>query len=151
MLLWYAAGLFVAVAIAWLAAGLQLTGNAPIGLLSLTVGIALGIVQMAVAAKVRFTRRRLIVGTIILAFVTVLAQHAWLYYHFRRQWHDARARSPEVALFRPESPPSPGEYFARELTPGRAALWCLDAALITAASTGTVLILARRHKLIPDP
>ncbi len=150
MLFWYAAGLVAAIAIAWLAALLHLSGNAPVGLLSLGVGIALGAALSALAASGHRLqggrlagRRRLVAGTLILALLTVLAQHAWLYHDFRRQWHEARAESPEVALFRPETPWSPREYFARELTPQRAALWFVDAALITAAAVGTALFLRR--------
>jgi len=83
---------------------------------------------------------------VLLAIVTVLAQHAWLYHSFRQQWHEARAKSPEVALFRAEAPWSPREYFARELTPYRAALWCLDAALITVtAAVATSFLNGKRR------
>jgi len=51
-----------------------------------------------------------------------------------------------VAMFRPEAPWSPQEYFMRELTPQRAALWGLDAALIASAAVGTVLILDRKQQ-----
>jgi hypothetical protein len=153
MLLWYAAGLIAAVAIAWLAAVLHLSGHAPIGILSLGTGIVLGMVLSAIAAARHrpqggraVGRRRLVVGTAILALVTVVAEHAWLYRDFRRQWHEARATSAEVAMFRPEEPWSVGEYFRRELTPRRAALWCLDAALITAAAVGTVLAFDRQQQ-----
>ncbi len=148
MLLWYAAGSIAAVAAAWLAAVLHVSGRAPIGLVSVAVGAALGGLLSAIAASQRLAgRRHLVVGTVMLALVAVLAQHAWLYRDFRRQWQEARARSAEVALFRPETPWSPGEYFRRELTPQRAALWCLDAALVAAAATGTVYSLQRnRHR-----
>jgi hypothetical protein len=77
------------------------------------------------------------------ALVTTLAEHAWLYLDFRRQWQEVRAKSPEVALFRPEAPWSPAEYFARELSAGRAPLWALDAVLVIAAAV-TVVVVARR-------
>jgi hypothetical protein len=146
MLIWYAAGLIAAVTIAWLAATLQLSGHAPVGLLPAGVGVALGAVLSAIAASQRLAgRRRLVVGTVILALMTVLAEHAWLYRDFRRQWREARATSAEAALFRPEAPWTPREYFAHELTPQRAALWCTDAALITVAAVGTVLVLSRKR------
>jgi hypothetical protein len=147
MLLWYAAGLFVAIAVGWLAAIVHASGNAPIGIVSLAAGVVLGATLRALAATQRIdSRRMLVVGATLLAFVTVLAQHAWLYHDFRRQWHKVRAESAEVAMFRPEAPWSPREYFTRELTPQRAALWCTDAALITTTTAGTVFILRRKRQ-----
>jgi hypothetical protein len=140
MVIWYAVGAMAAIAIAWLAAVLHIAGRAPIGIISVAVGISLGALLSALAARQRLAcRRRLIVGTILLAILAVVAEHAWLYRDFRRQWHEARAKSPEAALFRPESPWSPREYFTNELTTRRAALWCLDGALIIAATVGTAL------------
>ena len=147
MLFWYAAGFVAAIAIAWLSALLNVSGHAPVGIVSLGVGIALGIILSAIAATQRVAGHRyLIHGTIVFASMTVLAEHAWLYLDFRREWHAARAASAEVALFRPETPWSPAEYFARELTPGRAALWGLDAVLITAAAVAVVVVWRRPFK-----
>jgi hypothetical protein len=163
MVIWYAVGAMAAIAIAWLAAVLHIAGRAPIGIISLAVGISLGALLSALAASQWLAcRRRLIAGTILLAIVAIVAEHAWLYRDFRRQWHEARAKSPEAALFRPESPWSPREYFTNELTPRRAALWCLDGALIIAATVGTALILNQsrqpfgvaadaKNSLTPDP
>jgi hypothetical protein len=147
MLLWCAASLIAAIAFGWLAAIVHVSGHAPVGLLSLAVGVAVGAILHAIAATQRVAgRTRLVVGATLLALITVLAQHAWLYHNFRQQWHKARADSAEVALFRPEAPWSPKEYFTRELTPQRAALWSLDAALITAAAVGTVLIFQPKRQ-----
>jgi hypothetical protein len=88
-------------------------------------------------------RTRLVLGTVALALVTVLAEHAWLYRDFRRQWHEARSRSAEVALFRPEAPWSPAEYFAREASAGRIALWVVDATLIIVVAIGCGLVAQR--------
>ena len=148
----YVAGAVAAIAIGWLAAKLHVAGFAPIGLLSLGIGIALGAALCSMAASQRLaSRRQCVVGALVMAIVTVLAEHAWLYQDFRRQWHEARAESAAVALFRPETPWSPAEYFARELTPGRAALWVLDAVLITAAAVGVVIVWSRRQHLTPTP
>ncbi|MEX0612911.1 MAG: hypothetical protein WD738_21145 [Pirellulales bacterium] len=145
-LLWYVAGLVVSFAIAWVAALLQLSGYAPVGIVSLGVGLALGAALHVLAATLRVAgHRRHVVGTVVLALVTVLAQHAWLYGDFRRQWHEARARSPEVALFRPESPWSPREYFSHEVSPQRVVLWCVDAALIVTAAVGAIAMLERKR------
>jgi len=147
MLIWYITSAGAALAIAWLAAMLHVSGHAPLGLVSLGVGAALGATISVIAASQRLAgQRRLILSTLLFALLTVLAQHAWLYLDFRRQWHEARAASPEVALFRPESPWSPAEYLARELTPGRAGLWALDAALIVAAAVAVVVMWQRRSK-----
>jgi hypothetical protein len=144
MFLWYVAGVIASILIAWLAATIHVSGNAPVGIISLGIGIALGTTLAGIAASQRLAGRlRLLVGTIILSLILVLAEHAWLYRDFRRQWHEARISSPAAALFRPEVPWSPAEYFARELTPQRAALWSLDVALITVAAIATMSLLAR--------
>jgi hypothetical protein len=151
MLTWYLTSAGAALAIAWLAATMHLSGHAPLGLISLGVGAVLGAALCAVNATVRRLqvgrvdgRQPYILSTIIFAIVTVLAQHAWLYIGFRRQWHEARAKSAEIALFRPESPWPPAEYLARELSTQRAALWALDAALIVAGALAVVIWWRRR-------
>jgi hypothetical protein len=142
--LWYAGSFIAAVSLGWLAASVHATGFAPIGLLSLAFGVLFGIMVTALAglAGIR-CRTRLIIGTVVLALITVFAEHAWLYREFRRQWHEARASSAELAMFRPETPSSPSEYFARELAAGRGPLWVLDALLIMLAATTTMLIARR--------
>jgi ABC-type uncharacterized transport system permease subunit len=144
MLIWYGAGAVAAIAIAWLAALVHASGHAPLGLISLAVGIALGAVLKQIAATQQVTgRRRLIIGTLLLAIVAVLAEHTWLYLDFRRQWQEAREKSPQVAIFRPESPWSPREFFLNEATPQRTAVWCIDALIIIASAVGTVLALSK--------
>jgi hypothetical protein len=144
LLTWFAAGALAAVASGFVAARLNLWGLAPIGLLPIAVGCLLGAILgwLAAFAGVK-CRVRLILGTIVLAAVTALAEHAWLYLDFRRQWHEARANSAEVALFRPETPWSPMEYFTREASSGRWALWFTDAAMITSAAVLTSLTVLR--------
>jgi hypothetical protein len=147
MVTWYLTSAGAAFAIAWLAAILHLSGHAPIGLVSLGVGAALGAALSGIAAALRVAGRTPgVLSVAVLALVTILAQHAWLYIDFRRQWHEARANSAQIAMFRPESPWSPAEYLARELTPGRASLWALDAVLIMAAALGVVIWWQRRCK-----
>jgi hypothetical protein len=156
MLIWYIASAGAALAIAWLAAMLHLSGYAPVGLISLGVGAALGAALSAIAAMLRIAGRAPgILTTILYALVTVLAQHAWLYIDFRRQWHEARANSAQLAMFRPESPWSPTEYLTRELTMQQAspgyiiALWAIDAALIVAAAVAIVAWLHHRFQANP--
>jgi hypothetical protein len=138
------AGTLAATIVGFIASRLHLSGLAPVGLLSIAVGCALG-ATLGWLGKFNAVhcRTRLILGTLMLSLMTVLAQHAWLYLDFRRQWHAARANSAEVALFRPETPWSPAEYFTREASAGRVALWVMDAALIVAAAMVTAVVLRR--------
>jgi ABC-type uncharacterized transport system permease subunit len=150
MLIWYGAGAVAAIAIAWLAALVHASGHAPIGLISLAVGIALGAVLKKIAASQRVTsRRQLIIGTLLLAIVAVLAEHTWLYLDFRRQWQEARDKSPQVAIFRSKSPWSPKEFFLNEATPQRTAVWCIDALVVIASAVGTVVALSKTPS--PEP
>jgi hypothetical protein len=144
---WYVGGVVSAAAISWVVTLFHRAGFAPFGLISVGAGLALGAVLCALGTTLRVIKRsQLFIGTLLFAVVTAFAQHAWLYLDFRRQWHEARAASPEVAMFRPESPWSPAEYLARELTPGRAGLWALDGALIVAAAVAVVIMWQRRSK-----
>jgi hypothetical protein len=139
------AGAVAAVVIGYFAARLNLWGIAPVGLLSTAVGCLLGFTLAGLAAVNDITcRTRLILGTFVLALVTVLAEHAWLYRDFRRQWHEARANSAEVALFRPEEPWPPAEYFAREASDGRWAFWILDAGFLILAASATMIVISRQ-------
>ena len=147
VLWWYAGGAVAAVAISYFVARFNLWGIAPVGLLSIAVGCGLGGTLGGLAAFTGvWCRARLILGTIVLAMVTVLAEHAWLYRDFRRQWHEARSNSAEVALFRPETPWSPVEYFTREASNGRVLLWALDAAIVIAAAVTTIVVV--HHQIV---
>jgi hypothetical protein len=144
MLIWYGAGAVAAIVIAWLASLIHVSGHAPVGLVSVAVGISLGAALTGIAASLRLAGfRRLLVGAAILAILTVVAEHTWLYLDFRRQWQAERAKSAAVAMFRPESPPLPAEYFSQEGTPRQLTFWCLDAAIITLGSVGTLFVLRR--------
>jgi hypothetical protein len=146
-LAWYLVGALVAIMVGWFAARLHLVGLSPIGLLPLGLGLALGGILGGLAAMTRVTsRRHLLIGAALLSILAVLAEHAWLYHEFRRQWHESRAQSPQMAMFRPETPLSPAEYVANEASFGRVVLWCVDAALVTAATVGTVAIARRSLK-----
>lgn len=130
--------------IGWLASIVHASGHAPLGLTSLVFGSILGATMSGIAASLEITEtRRLVIGTILVAMLTVLAEHAWLYLDFLRQWQQAIAAKPQAALFR-QAPPSAAEYFSHELTPASAALWCLDALLIVANATGAVFVLQRK-------
>ena len=139
----------MAITIGWLASIVHASGQAPLGLTSLVFGAILGFTLGGIAASLEITEtRRLVIGTILVAMLTVLAEHAWLYLDFLRQWDQAIAAKPQAALFR-QAPPSVAEYFSHELTPKSAALWCFDALLIVANATGAVFVLQRKW-LISD-
>src|SRR3712207_8939690 len=58
---------------------------------------ALGAALSALAAMLRIAGpKRLIAETLILAFLTALAQHAWLYVHFRQQWQRSEEHTSEL-------------------------------------------------------
>lgn len=145
---WYLSGTALAAAVGGLAAVCHLAGWAPVGILPLAVGVALGWGVTILADRFEVgCPKRLVAGATIFALVAIFSEHAWIYHDFRRQWHEARV-DPQVALFRPEEPWSPAEYLRHEATGGRIALWGLDAALIGAGTLG--LVLARR-KLSGNP
>lgn len=147
MRIWYGASVVAAILVAWTAAMIHASGHAPLGLVSLGVGTGLGAALSGIAAMLGIAgSRRLIFSALLLAILTVLAEHAWLYLDFRRQWQEARAESAVVAMFRPEAPLSPAEYFAHEWTGRQAALWCFDAAIIAASCVGTVFVLRRGRR-----
>jgi hypothetical protein len=149
---WFLIGISASLALGWIAAKLNVAGFAPVGLLPLALGIVLGIVvfRLGIASGVA-CRKRLILAAIAVAILTVLAEHAWLYHDFCRQWREARAREPQIALHRPDSPWSPAEYATREATPGRIAFWCADAALVIAGAVGTVVQLQQKTERSASP
>jgi hypothetical protein len=142
---WSCLGALCSLAVGWLAARIHASGHAPIGLTSLGVGVLLGFVLVRLATMLRITRLRpLIAGTLLLAALTVLAEHAWLYHDFRGQWREARSQSATVAMFRPEEPLSAQEYLSHEFN---GPLWSFDAALVVAGAVGTVVVGQRMKKL----
>ena len=144
MLIWYGAGAVAAIAIAWLAALVHASGHAPIGLISLVVGVALGAVLGKIAATQRVAgRKRLIIGTILLAIRRRLGRAHLALPRFPPTMARGAEKSPQVAIFRPESPWSPREFFLNEATPQRTAVWCIDALVIIASAVGTVVVLSR--------
>ena len=93
-----------------------LSGWAPVGLLSLAVGDWARILRVQVGGELRCLAAGSdsLSASLLFALVTVFVEHAWLYRDFRRQWHEARASNPQVAMFRPEQPWSPAEYLRHE-------------------------------------
>jgi len=153
---WYVFGILLAAAVGYLAAVCHLAGLAPVGLVSLAVGVGLGLGAAQLASMFHIAcRKRLLSGALLFALIAIFAEHAWLYQDFRRQWREARDVNPRVAMFRPESPWSPAEYLHHEATGPRITLWCIDAMLIAAGSIGVVMLRRTtsdcdvdRHKLV---
>lgn len=146
---WCAGGVACAIVVGWLAARIHASGHAPIGLTSLGVGAFLGFAVSQLAVMLRIAGRRLLLSSAaFFAIVLVIAQHAWLYHDFRRQWQAAREKSATVALLRPESPPSPLIYFAHEWNP---ALWVADAMLILTGGVGVVVVMDSGGRFGPAP
>jgi hypothetical protein len=141
-------GVLAAVVAGWIAARLNVAGIAPVGLLPLVIGVAVGssVFWLSMTCGIS-SRARLLVAAGLFGFLTVLAEHAWLYRDFCRQWREARASQPQVAMFRPEVPWSPAEYFEQEATPRRLALWCIDAVVLVSSTVVTVLVWRRRSDL----
>jgi hypothetical protein len=141
LLLWLASGVIAACVVGWIAAQIHMSGHAPVGLVSAGAGMLLGFLLFWLAVLVSVhCRGRLVIGTLLLAVLTIVAEHAWLYRDFRRQWVEAREKSTTVAMFRSETPPGPDVYFAHEWNP---ALWITDGAIIAVAALGTVMLMRR--------
>lgn len=145
----YLLGFVAAIAIAWLSAVIHASGRAPLGLTSIAVGAVLGIVIANIAASQRLAGApRTVLAALLLSIVTILAQHAWLYREYRRQWHDARTSSPHAMLFRSEEfqadkPLSPREYVKHEATSQSIGLWFFDGALICCSATATAYYMSK--------
>jgi hypothetical protein len=139
--LWLLTGSLAAIAVGWVAAQIHASGHAPVGLVSVGVGAVLGIALRYLANNFGIRCKvRLAIGAAVIAAICVIAEHAWLYRDFRGQWQSARETNAAVAMFRAETPPTAGEYFAREWN---AVLWITDAALIVVTTT-CVVVLGRR-------
>lgn len=144
LLTWLLAGTLAAIAVGWIAAQIHLSGRAPLGLTSLAVGAALGAALVYLAATLRVAGRpSLLFGTVFLAVVLIVAEHAWLYQDFRGQWRADRQKSAAVAMFRDENPPGPKLYFSREFN---GPLWVFDAVLLVGAAVGVVFFRGIRHE-----
>src|SRR5262249_54916464 len=128
MLIWYGAGAVTAIFVAWVASLIHSSGNAPLGLVSIGVGATLGVFLANLAATLKLTGKNPpFIGAVLPSILCILAEHPWLSLDFRRQWHADQAKTPQVAIFRPDTPWSPAQYFAHELTPRQGALWAVDA------------------------
>jgi hypothetical protein len=145
----YLGGIVAAAVIGWLAAQLQSRGFAPLVLMPLATGLVLGLTLRKLAGALAIGRRQALWGALLFAIVSVLTEHTWLYQDFRRQWQAEREANPQVAMFRPAEPLSMAEYFRREASSMRVALWCLDAALVV-ASTVMVVTFHREKVVVAD-
>ena len=84
------------IAIAWLAAQIHASGHAPLGLTSFGVGAFLG---AAIGSNCRDAKRSAAHRTLVvwrsrsLHFIAIVAEHAWLYRDYRRQWQEERTQA----------------------------------------------------------
>ena len=145
VLLWIALSAFAAIIVGWLSALIHASGHAPIGLTSFFVGAVLGIVIGVIAASQGIRAAKvLIFGAVALALITIVAEHAWLYRDYCRQWDQARTRSVAAATFPDATPPTMTEWFKHEWSP---LLWLTDAALITITAAATA-VSASRYRIV---
>jgi hypothetical protein len=146
-LVFWTGGIAAAVLLGRVSAMLSVAGKAPAGLLSMGIGLALGMLLIALAELLHVkARRELLVAAVVLAAVTVVAEHAWLYRAYRQQWWRNRVEQPAVALFRPEATPlSLPAYFQREIeySPRQWLFWSVDAVLIVAGAWVVVRLKQR--------
>jgi ABC-type uncharacterized transport system permease subunit len=145
VLVWCELSALSAIAISWLSAQIHASGHAPVGLTSFFVGALLGIVVGAIAASLKIRSvRTLIIGAIAFALITIVAEHAWLYRDYCRQWEEARTRSVAAATFPNATPPTMAEWFNHEWN---LLHWLTDAALITITAAATS-VSASRYRIV---
>jgi hypothetical protein len=149
VLLWIVLGAVAAIVVGWLSAVIHASGHAPVGLTSFFVGALLGVVVGAIAGSFKLRRARtLAVGTIAFALITIIAEHAWLYRDYCRQWEEARTRSVAAATFPNATPPTITDWFKHEWSP---LLWLTDAALIAVTAAATALSASRYRIVSSSP
>ena len=128
------------VAIAFGSAALQRAEWAPLLLSSLLIGAALGTAAIGAAWAFHVENGRLLVaGTVTAAILLVAAQHFALYRLYVNGWEQAQQEQPELALFREPPPKSLRIYLREEAADGRAWLWILDGAIVTATAAGIAI------------
>jgi hypothetical protein len=136
----------MAVAAGWIVARLNVAGIAPVGILPLVVGATVGSAAFWLFAQGGvLSRAGLATAAVVVAILTVMAEHAWLYQDFCRQWREARSSQARMAMFRPEEPWSVREYVRREASPGRVAFWCVDGTILVLGAVGAALVWRRRE------
>jgi hypothetical protein len=148
---WVGGGVIAAMGVSVVATIVHVSGHAPLGLVSLVVGVGLGSILVALAKRLHVTANKFEIWlAIAVACLAVVLQHGGIYSDFRRQWRDSLQR-PQVAIFRSQTPPSPIEYFSREATPGHIALWIFDAAIIIVSAATIFWRFCRpQHSAIHD-
>lgn len=135
-LLWLGALVIGSSLIAVASAYLHRAGLSPIVLFSLLIGAACGAV--AVASALLFDVRNrwfLFVGALAMAVFVAAAQHVVLHRLQLSDWRQAQLKEPQLPLFRPP-PEELMPYLRREAAGGRAWLWLLDGAIVTATAAG---------------
>lgn len=142
-LAWLASGAVVAVVLAWLSLQLQTAGFAPVGLLSLLLGAALGGVLVGLLRLLGIGHRpTLLGGSLLLAFALAGSQHWLAYQADRARFDEALEQHPTFAFAQASGTEfgarTFGEYLQLEAHAGRRWLWILDAGLIALAAVAIV-------------
>jgi hypothetical protein len=141
---WLAAGLALAIALAWLSIRLQVAGFAPVGLFSILLGAALGGGLVLLLRWLAIGHRKsILAGTIVLAIATSLGQFWFAYRDHVAQSAATLRNNPKAALFRGEDEAGFFPSFAKWLSAKAAhranvAWWTADAVAVAVAATGLV-------------
>ena len=140
---WLACGAGWGVFLAWLSVRLQKSGFAPVGVLSLLIGLALGAGLWGLLRWLQFGHRRgALAGTLLLAAGVVGGEHTFAYCDYRVSFERAMQSDPKLAFARASNPAMQprtfAEYMHWEDNRGRLWLWGIDAVLIALASTFVV-------------
>jgi hypothetical protein len=139
LMLWTALALPLAAGIAVVSMQVQSHGFAPAGVLSVLVGLLLGILLAWVARLTAMGHRRSgLVAALVAAGITVAGQHQIAYRDYQQAYLAAEQSSPELALVHAANPDfgpvGLGEFLRVAARGGHGWLWLLDAILITAST-----------------
>jgi len=141
--LWSALALPLAVGVAVVSMQLQWHGFAPAGILSVLVGLLLGVLLAWAARRTGMGHRPSgLIATLVMAEIAVASQHAIAYQDYRQAYLAAEQSSPELALVHASNPDfgpaGPGEFLRAAARGGHGWLWLLDAVLITTTAVCVV-------------
>ena len=160
-LVWLAASAAACGAIAWVAVGLQKAGQAPLGIFSIGVGLAVGGVIVGIGRFLRIDGRWwFLCAAGVLSVATVATEHVLLYRDYVSAWHAHRAANPALEVFRPDATPKGlWEYLLDSAKTGAAEdgaedgdkpakrwlFWLVDLILVVVGAVFVVVASGRRQ------
>ncbi len=122
----------------------QQAGFSLVGIQSIAVGTALGVLLLGMTSLAHASRTAWF-AVAIACCCAIATQHIWLYNMAMASRADEIRRKPAAELFRPGwSEESLFDYLSAEAEPWRVGLWLVDGCLLTIAA---VVIVNRRHKM----